>query len=316
MRPSSTPAAPPERATLPERIGERYLVRALLGRGGMGAVYRVSDGEAGPELALKQLQLDKAGGKRAAVEALFEQEFSVLAQLDHPRVIRVYDYGWDPTGPYYSMELLHGSSLTECAPLPWREACALIHDVCSSLSLLHVRGLVHRDVSPHNVRRTLDGRAKLIDFGAMAPMGPSEQIIGTPAFAAPEVVHRLGLDGRTDLYSLGATLYFALTGRSAYAARNFAQLADAWSERPAPPSLLVNEIPAQLDALVMAMLSLEPALRPRSASEVMLQLATLVGRDDAEHADVSRAYLSTPSLVGRDELRRRFDQRVTRARTR
>jgi hypothetical protein len=328
MRPSSIPAPlsalPPgqQHVEAPrgsnggERIGERYRVLALLGRGGMAAVYRVSDGEGGPELALKQLQVAESASNRAAIEELFEQEFCTLAQLDHPRVIRVYDFGSDPAGAYYTMELLDGASLSECAPLPWREACALIHDVCSSLSLLHVRRLVHRDVSPHNVRRTLDGHAKLIDFGAMAAMGPSEQVIGTPAFVAPEVAHRLTLDARTDLFSLGATLYFLLTGRLAYPARSFAHLSDAWANVPASPSVLNSAIPPQLDRLVMAMLSLEPALRPRSASEVMLQLATLLGGSDAEHADVSRAYLSTPSLVGRDELRLKFKRRATRAHTR
>jgi hypothetical protein len=304
----------PRDAGIPARIGERYHVQALLGRGGMAAVYRVVDGER--EVALKQLQLPDNARNRAAIERLFEQEFRTLAELDHPRVIRVYDYGCTPAGAYYTMELLDGGSLTDCAPLPWREACALIHDVCSSLSLLHARRLVHRDVSPHNVRRTLEGRAKLIDFGAMAAMGPSEQVVGTPAFAAPEVAHRLTLDARTDLFSLGATLYFALTGRPPYPARSFAQLSDAFAQRPAPPSAAQAEIPGQLDALVMSLLSLEPALRPRSASEVMLQLATLVGRGDEEHADVSRAYLSTPSLVGREELLLKFKRRVARAQTR
>jgi hypothetical protein len=316
LPPGQQPVETPRGSTTSKHIGERYVVRALLGRGGMAAVYRVSDGEGGREVALKQLQLSEGAANRAALGELFEQEFCTLAQLEHPRVIRVYDFGSDPAGPYYTMELLDGDSLSDSAPRPWREACALIHDVCSSLSLLHVRRLVHRDVSPHNVRRTPDGHAKLIDFGAMAPMGPSEQVIGTPAFAAPEVVHRLTLDARTDLFSLGATLYFALTGRLAYPARSFAQLGDAWANQPAPPSALNSAIPPQLDSLVMAMLSLEPALRPRSASEVMLQLATLVGSNDAEHADVSRAYLSTPSLVGRDELRLKFKRRATRAHTR
>jgi hypothetical protein len=328
MRPSSIPAplsgSPPvqlplsrlRNSMIPERIGARYRVRALLGRGGMAAVYRVSDGQGGGELALKQLQLPGNADNQATIETLFKQEYCTLAQLQHPRVIRVYEYGRDQAGSYYTMELLDGGSLSECAPLPWREACALIHDVCSSLSLLHVRRLVHRDVSPHNVRRTLDGRAKLIDFGAMAAMGPSEQVIGTPAFSAPEVARRLVLDARTDLYSLGATLYFALTGQLAFPARNFAQLVELWANQPAPPSAFVPEIPPQLDSLVMSMLSLEPALRPRSASEVMLQLATLIGQSDAEHADVSRAYLSAPSLVGRDELLRKFERRAARAHTR
>ena len=137
---------------------------------------------------------------------LFEREFRTLVQLSHPRVIEVYDYGIGDAGPYYTMELLDGSDLRELSPLPWRRACELVFDVCSSLALLHSRRLVHRDISPRNVRCTRDGLAKLIDFGAMVQMGPCAQVVGTPAFVAPEVVQRSALDGRTDLYSLGATL--------------------------------------------------------------------------------------------------------------
>ena len=99
------------------------------------------------------------------------------------------------------MELLDGGDLVERSPLPWKDACRVLFDVCSCLALLHSRRLLHRDVSPRNVRCTADGQAKLIDFGAMAVMGHSRQVVGTPAFVAPEALHRLALDGRTDLYS-------------------------------------------------------------------------------------------------------------------
>lgn len=308
-RPTSQAAT----AARSEWIGERYLVHGLLGRGGMSEVYRVSDTTGASDCALKLLSQSTTEPEHTAVLALFEREYQTLRELDHPRVIRVHDFGVTPRGAYYTMEMLDGGSLTDCAPLPWRTACSLIHDVCSSLSLLHVRRLVHRDVSPQNVRRTMEGRAKLIDFGAMATMGPSSQVIGTPTFTAPEVVHRLPLDARTDLFSLGATFYFVLTGRLAYPARSFSQLNDAWSRKPPPPSAFASDIPHQLDALVMSMLSLEAALRPRHASEVMLQLATLLGTSDDEVADVSRAYLSTPSLTGRNDLMQWFRRRIARA---
>jgi serine/threonine-protein kinase len=90
-------------------------------------------------------------------------------------VIEVYDYGVDAqAGPYYTTELLDGGDLRDRSPLPWREACTLLFDVCSSLALLHSRRLLHRDVSPRNIRCTHDGQAKLIDFGAMAPMGTGD----------------------------------------------------------------------------------------------------------------------------------------------
>src|SRR5262245_9014404 len=132
-----TQHAPAEPAPIPTHIAQRYQVKETLGFGGMARVYRVVDGLNGGELALKQLNFPAEREQRAGVEALFEREFHMLAQLTHPRVIAVYDYGVDAlTGPYYTMELLDGGDLRDRVPLPWREACALFFDVCSSLALL------------------------------------------------------------------------------------------------------------------------------------------------------------------------------------
>jgi AraC-like DNA-binding protein len=284
-----------------QRIANRYEVHELLGRGGMASVYRVTDVATGRQAALKQLLVPDEVEQRAGYAALFEREFHTLAELCHPRVIAVYDYGVSPdTGPYYTMELLDGGDLRERAPLPWREACTLLFDVCSSLALLHSRRLLHRDISPRNVRCTRDGKAKLIDFGAMAPMGAGNgQIVGTPAFTPPETVHRSALDGRADLFSLGATMYYALTGKLAYPARSFAEVIKAWTFKPAPPSARVSDIPVALDDLVMSLISIEPALRPQTAFDVMQRLAAIAGLECSEPEGVSRAYLSAPSLVGR-----------------
>src|SRR3954471_19011955 len=218
----------PNPAQLPTRIGARYEVLAELGRGGMAVVYRVRDLGRGEEVALKQLLPPREATKAREATALFEREFYTLAQLSHPGVVEVYDFGRDSSRAYYTMQLGEGRDLSEGAPWPYGKACELIAQVCSSLSLLHSRGLVHRDISPRNVRCTQAGAAKLIDFGAMVPMGPNTQIVGTPSFIAPEVLHQLSLDGRTDLFSLGATLYYALTGRTPFAARTFADLRDIW----------------------------------------------------------------------------------------
>ena len=238
---------PPKEAASQSLIGDRYQIEERLGRGGMACVYRVTDCMNLRSLALKQLTLPDDAAHRRELAALFEREYHTLAQLSHPRVIEVYDYGLSELGPYYTMELLDGGDMRERAPIPWREACALAIDVCSSLALLHSRRLVHRDVSPRNVRCTRNGLGKLIDFGAMAPIGQGGQIVGTPPFVAPEVVLRSLVDGRTDLFSLGGTLYYALTGRSPFAAREFAQLQEAWGQKPAPPSSRVADSPAALD---------------------------------------------------------------------
>jgi tetratricopeptide (TPR) repeat protein len=296
---------------LPARIGARYDVLDRLGRGGMAVVYRVRDRSSPDEFALKQLLTGSSRDRET--RALFEREFQVLSQLRHPNVVSVRDYGVDAAGPYYTMDLLDGGDLSTGAPWPFREACQAMMQVCSLLSLLHARGFVHRDVTPRNVRLMPDASAKLIDFGAMVPFGPCLQAVGTPGFAAPEVVHHLRLDARTDLFSVGATLYYALTGQRPFSARTLAELGDAWRREPSAASTLVPGIPSALDALIASLLQIDPARRPNSAFEVMQRLSAISGKPLADSAEVARSYLSTPLLIGRESQTRRFRQCLQRA---
>jgi hypothetical protein len=284
-----------------ELVGNRLRVEAPLGEGGAAAVYRVRDEGSGRKLALKQLR-PPADERRALVTSQFEREYYTLAQLAHPRIIEVFDYGFAGGSAYYTMELLDGEDLRERGKLPWRHACALLRDVASSLAIVHSRGLVHRDVSARNIRCTADGRAKLIDFGAMVPMGGSQRLVGTPPFTAPEAVQLQALDGRADLYGLGAVAYWTLTGRHAYPARSFNQLRDLW-RTPAPsPRDYEPELPPALCELVLSLLRLDRAERPSSAAEVMERLSGIAGLALSELPQVGRAYLIMPKLVGRDAL--------------
>ncbi|MFI5309343.1 MAG: serine/threonine-protein kinase, partial [Polyangiales bacterium] len=249
-------------APIEEHVDGRYRVLELLGRGGMGAVYRVHDERTGRELALKRLLASQQ--HHAVAAELFEREFHTLSQLAHPRIIEVYEYGVDAAGAYYTMELLGGQDLRALEKAEWRKACELLRDVASSLALLHSRRLVHCDVSPRNVRCTIDGHAKLLDFGAMMPMGVAKRVVGTPPFIAPELLQLQQLDGRTDLYGLGALGYYLLTGRHAYPARTARQLRDVWRKRPLAPSDIDPEIPPALSQLVMELLQHNRNARPRS----------------------------------------------------
>jgi Protein kinase domain/AAA ATPase domain len=283
----------------PELIAGRYQLERELGGGGMAVVFIARDLVAGRRVALKRPHPAKGDEERARVRQFFEREFHTLAQLAHPRIISVYDYGLDAHGPYYTMELLDGGDLQQLVPMHYPRACAIARDVCSALSLLHSRRIVHRDVSPRNIRCTADGTAKLIDFGAMAHMDATRDLVGTPAFCAPEALNLQALDGRTDLYAVGATLYYALTGRHAYAARSFAALPEVWRLGIIPPSELAPGIPAALDSLVLDLLQLSAANRPSSAAEVMERLAAVEGCPLDEQLLVAQAYLTTPLFVGR-----------------
>jgi serine/threonine-protein kinase len=295
-------------------IAGRYRAQRMLGRGGMAVVHEVLDTSRNLSCALKRLTMPERPERRASAIALFEREFLTLSQLDHPRVVKVFDYGVDDDGPFYTMELVGGADVHKLVPLEWREACAIARDLCSVLALLHSRRMVYRDLGPRNVRYERGGSAKLIDFGAMIPMGPTRQLVGTPAFCAPETVHQQPLDGRTDLYALGVTLYFMLVGRVPYPARDFHQLREQWRMQPRRPADSLPGLPRALDQLIMDLIQLDPALRPANAAEVMERLSAIAELPPDEQLTVSQAYLSTPNLVGRDAELHAMRASLSRAR--
>ncbi|HTU58438.1 MAG TPA: serine/threonine-protein kinase, partial [Polyangiales bacterium] len=256
--------------SLPEAAG-RYRIGKQLAAGGMGVIYEAFDTLAKRQVAYKRLKVGNEQA-RARLTALFEGEYNALRQLKHPNIVEVYDYGRDSEGPFYTMELLAGSDLASVAPLPLNEACRALRDVASALALMHARRLVHRDVTPSNVRMTPDGRAKLIDFGALSEFGIAKDIVGTAAYVAPECLAGEPLDGRADLFALGALSYWVLTRRQAYPARNMSELLDAWELPVVPPSLHVTELPKELDQLVLGLLERDATARPASAAHVIERL--------------------------------------------
>jgi hypothetical protein len=285
-----------------ERVADRYVVEKELATGGMGIVYHVLDRTTGEARALKRLTAD-ATKEPVLVEA-FEREYQVLAGLDHPRIIRVFDYGVDEIGPYYTMELLEGQDMRTCAPLPPREACMYLRDVATSLSLLHARRLIHRDLSPTNVRLTPDGHCKLLDFGALTAFGSSRLVVGTAPLIPPEALDGTTLDQRADLYSLGALAYWMLTRRHAYPAKRIEDLPEVWKESPAPPSELAPEVPEELSELVLSLLSADPLARPASAAEVIARLnvvGELPQEGEAEAERLAQSFLLSPRFTGRTE---------------
>jgi eukaryotic-like serine/threonine-protein kinase len=151
---SSAVLAGDAQANAASRVGGRYLLLDRLRSGGMGVVYRARDEASGKVVALKQLISARAGSKRRTVEALFEREYHILLRLKHPRIIEVYDYGFTETGPYYTMELLEGSDLSQLGRLPYREACRHARDVASSLALIHAQRII-RSASSRSSRRVL-----------------------------------------------------------------------------------------------------------------------------------------------------------------
>jgi len=269
----------------------------------MGVILHAVDRFTKRQVAYKRL-LVRDERSRARMTALLQREYQTLSRLVHPNIVEVYDYGVDAEGPYYVMELLSGDDLAKLAPLPFREACRLLRDVASALALIHARQLIHRDVSPGNVRVTSDGRAKLIDFGALMPFGKAKELVGTPAFMAPECLADAPLDQRSDLFSLGAVAYWLLTHRSAVQARSIEDLEEAWATPLLAPSIYVPELPRELDELVLSLLARDPLARPASAADVIERLSSIAGlAPEADERRVAYSYLAHPALVGRKEVR-------------
>ncbi|MET0385620.1 MAG: protein kinase [Polyangiales bacterium] len=295
-----------------EVVAGRYELVRRLARGGMGEVFAGHDRSTDKAVALKRM-LPALLEQRGSV-VHFMREFHALSELRHPRIIEVFDYGLDHGVPYYTMELLDGRDLRDLSPLPYREACLYLRDVASSLALLHARRLLHRDVSPRNVRCTSAGRCKLLDFGAMIAFGVPPNVTGTAPCISPEALQGASLDQRSDLYSLGALAYYLLTGRHAYPVMQFADLPSAWSKQLKRPKRSA-EIPDQLDDLVMSLLNIDPMKRPKSAGEVIDWL-TAIGELAADDVPgVARSFFTSTQLCGRvresDELTRHIKRALT-----
>ncbi|HEY6878887.1 MAG TPA: protein kinase [Polyangiales bacterium] len=301
-------------STVPQPRGlGRYEIERELARGGMGVVYRALDRTTGQALALKR-SLVTEGQSPQLSRSMLQREYQTLVALNHPHIIRVYDFGTDEGGAYYTMELLEGADLRSKCPLPWPDVCAYLRDVASSLALLHSRRLIHCDVSVANIWLTKENRAKLLDFGALANFGRNSVIAGSPPTTAPEVLAAEELDQRVDLYALGASAYFALTRRHAYPASTLASLPVMWAQgRPVPPSTYVPGIPPELDELVLGLLEHDRMLRPGSAAEVIDRLEAIAGLTPDQDSRVLRSYLHSRVVVARDAEQTLLTDKLKRA---
>ncbi|HET8934445.1 MAG TPA: protein kinase [Polyangiales bacterium] len=293
-----------------EIIAGRYQLTRLIARGGMGEVFAAYDRSKQRAVALKRL-LTRSDSQRGQV-AHFMREYYALSALKHPRIIEVYEYGVDRDVPYYTMELLDGQDLRDLSPLPYREACRYLRDVASSLALLHARRLLHRDVSPRNVRRTSDGHCKLLDFGAMVAFGVPPNITGTAPCIAPEALHGASLDQRSDLYSLGALAYCLLTGRHGYAVSQIEELPDAW-RKPLQPPKRTADIPTALNELVMSLMNLDVMKRPKSAAEVIDWLSAVGELEPDEVTREAKSFFTSTPLCGREQPSEALARHIKRA---
>ncbi|MEB3329356.1 MAG: AAA family ATPase [Candidatus Sericytochromatia bacterium] len=268
---------------------------ALLGRGGMGEVWRVRHQSEGRELALKLCLAPDAEGR-----LLFRQEHWAMATLQHPALVPALEYGeTDERVPYFTMPIVEG---VDASPGMTEEAvCGWLPGVASALDFLHGRGFVHGDIKPENLRVLPDGTARLMDLGLLKRAGRPGPISGTLAYVAPEVALGRPLDGRTDLYMLGAVLFELLAGRPPFRADSTDALLRAHVETPAPRLRdLGVKVSVELDTAVAYLLAKDPAARFPNGQALLAALG-LEAVDDGAQAPWG------PPLIGRDALQARLD---------
>ena len=260
-------------AELPRTIG-RYEIREELGRGMMGIVYLADDPVLGRPVALKTIQLAflTPESDRDSFEKRFFGEARVAARLAHPGIVVVHDVGRDPESGmlYIALEYLRGSTLAEVTasgePLDWREALRITARLARALHHAHAAGVIHRDVKPANVMLLPTGDVKVMDFGiAKVPqqeLTATGQFFGTPLYMSPEQARGEAVDGRSDLFALGAIAYRLLTGQAAFGAANVTGiLTRVLGENPLAPSSVAPQVPADADYIVGRALAKAPANR-------------------------------------------------------
>ncbi len=269
------------------KLGQ-YALEEKLGEGGMGVVYRASHAMLRRPTAIKLLQADRAG---EAALARFEREVRRTAALTHPNTVTVFDYGRTTEGVfYYAMELLEGASLDEMVetfgPQPESRVVYLLEQAAASLAEAHAVGLIHRDIKPANImvvdRGGIADLVKVVDFGLVKDLGAkqgdaalldptltkADAITGTPLYMAPEaIIAPETVDGRTDIYALGALGYWLLTGTHVFSGMSVVEVcAHHLHSPPEPPSVRLRApVAADLEALILDCLAKRPEARPASA---------------------------------------------------
>jgi tRNA A-37 threonylcarbamoyl transferase component Bud32 len=273
----------------------RYRAVRRIDAGGMGEIWEADDTLLGRRVAIKVLA-EELAGDRAAVRR-FRREARATAKLDHPNVIRVYDF-IDGEAPFLVLELLEGHTLADRlrrdGALPPAEAARIAAAVADGLDVAHRAGIVHRDIKPSNIMLTAGGGAKVMDFGIAAAWEAhsttGQQLLATAAYAPPERISSGRASPAGDLYSLGVVLYEMLTGRPPFVADTAEQLLRAHLEdTPRPVRSLVFWVPAEIAAACETALAKDPAGRPASAGALAAQLRAAVQAAQASAAAVSPA---------------------------
>ncbi|MFQ5749631.1 MAG: serine/threonine-protein kinase, partial [Planctomycetota bacterium] len=296
----SPPEGAPSREELERRLAG-YRDFRCIGSGAMGVVYDAYHEPLDRNVAVKVLTTGLAG--RAITVKRFYQEARAMAQISHPNIVPVYEVGSEEGFPYFTMELVRGGSLKHLlereGPLPVRRAAEIALDVAEALLHAHRAELLHRDVKPGNVLLDENGTSRLTDFGLVrrtdsVTITASDALVGTPQYMSPEQVRGLKLDGRSDQFSLGTTLYEMLAGTPPFLGENPMSVLRAITElEPRSLASFRPDVPTALQAIVMRMMEKDRDRRYLDMEAVRADLARFLRGEAVEAtlpSPVSRAW--------------------------
>jgi serine/threonine-protein kinase len=294
---------------------EGYRVLSEIGRGAASVVYLAQDPKTKQIWALKHVTRGEAKDNRFLEQA--EHEYNIAAQLDHPNIRRFEKlirkkegFLSAPSEIIAVMELVDGTSVDREPPRTFEQAAEIFEQVARGLAYMHSRGFVHADMKPNNVIVDATGKAKIIDLGQSCAMNTvKKRIQGTPDYIAPEQVHRRPITHKTDIYNLGATMYWALTRRFVPTALGkqdslVGSLDDALMPKPQPCTAFNARVPEYLNELIMSCVEIEPALRPETmnvvADRLNLVKARLLAEAEMRKSGSFRRVLEDTDAEGRD----------------
>jgi serine/threonine-protein kinase len=280
-------------------LSERYRITGLLGRGGMGEVYRADDLKLKQPVALKFLPESLIAN--GATLARFYREVSVARQISHRHVCRVYDVAEYEGQHFISMEFVRGEELSSLLKrigrLPQDKAIEVARQICAGLAAVHERGVLHRDLKPANIMLDELGEVRITDFGiaALAEEVQRESMAGTPAYMSPEQLEGRELTIRSDIYSLGLVLYEIFTGKKAFEAASLPDLLRLRrsDSTPTSPAQIVPELDQLVERVIFRCLEKDPAKRPASA----LQVAAALPGGDPLAAALAAGETPSPEMV-------------------
>lgn len=268
----------------------RYRILDELGRGAMGVVYRALDPQINREVAIKTISLSGLNaGEEREYRSRFYREAEAAGRISHPGIVTIFDVGVEEEtrAPFIVMELVSGGSLEDFLlgqdrKLNVEPALRLAVEIAEALDCAHGHGVVHRDLKPANILLTEEGRGKIADFGIaklnLTNLTLAGSAIGTPSYMSPEQLNGEAVDGRSDLFSLGAVLYTVLTGYKPFQGNSvFTVSFKVVNRDPVPATVLNSQLPPGLDHIIGRAMSKDPAARYQSGEEMAKDIRALLG---------------------------------------